>query len=70
MVPHFLKRTAISIQLVKKKIVEQPDVLWAISIKMMNVFEPKKKCSPLTGKLSTDFNPEPFDSCIPRRSEQ
>lgn len=43
---------------------KQPNVLWIEAFQQMKTSESSKECSPRSGKVSSNLDPQPFDPCV------
>jgi hypothetical protein len=57
MIPFGLKFPTVLIEKIQKEELQQPQVCWILRIQPVLSLEPHKECSPVTGKLSTNFDP-------------
>jgi hypothetical protein len=67
-IPLCLKVRAILIDIIEEKCVKQPKMVSVLRVGHMPIFETSEEGPPSPGKLSANFNPQPLDSRVSRRT--
>jgi hypothetical protein len=65
-VPLALKFSAVMLDFVKEQCVQQPEVVWVVSVKKVKPFQACEKCSPAPGKMASTLKPQPLNSGVMR----